>query len=84
MIFDSFYNISQRYIKNTRHLLSVRDCKGITLETDSNEWTLRASEEPKNSTVKEISRLKKCFAGIIYTNVKYSTILYLINCLISI
>ena len=72
MIFP-FYNISQRHVENTRHLLSVRDCKGITLETDSNEWTLRASQEPKNSASKEISRLKKCFAGIIYTHVKYST-----------
>ena len=60
--------------KNTCHLLSVKDCKGITLETESNEWTLRASEELTNSTKNEISKLRTCFTGIMYTLAKYSKV----------
>ena len=37
-------------------------CKGLTFEPASNEWTLRASDVPRQSDKEEISILKKCFS----------------------
>ena len=37
-------------------------CKGLTFEPASNEWTLRASDVPRQSASAEISILKKCFS----------------------
>ena len=49
-------------LKNNKSVLNlVTDCKGVTFEPRSKEWTLRASDIPKTSRTTEISILKTCF-----------------------
>ena len=50
-------------MKNNQFILkSVSDCKGITFEAGSNEWTLRASDVPITSVnATDLSIPKSCF-----------------------
>ena len=48
--------------QNNKSVLNlVSDCKGVTFEPRSKEWTLRASDIPKESRTTEVSILKTCF-----------------------
>ena len=56
-------NTNDTQIKNNHFILkSVSDCKGITFEAASNEWTLRTSDVPIPSVnATDLSILKSCF-----------------------
>ena len=46
-----------------KFIVIVNNCKGLTKEKRSGQWTLRASELPRKSATGEISMLRSCFGN---------------------
>ena len=62
LIFINWSTNDKRTENNHIILKSVSDCKGITFEAASNEWTLRESDVPITSVnATDLSILKSCF-----------------------
>ena len=55
--------ISKTNIVNIKFIITVNNCKGLTKEKRSGQWTLRASEIPRKSPTGEISMLRSCFGN---------------------
>ena len=51
------------YIDYIKIIVIVNNCKGLTKENRSGQWTLRASDSPRKSPTGEISMLRSCFGN---------------------